>query len=183
MLATILVIAAALAVCVLLGSSLYALARTGVPVKHTPPEAIEAACRLAAFREGETVLELGTGNGRFGLHVLRRHPVAYVGWELSLPMVLVANLRLLLAGLARRGRVRWGDARTQDWSGADVVFFYLMPYNLAGVRDKLACEARPGARAISFAFPLPDWKADDTVTTGPRKDPVFLYRLDCHRPH
>ncbi len=178
MIPTTLVIAAALVATLLLGSSLHALARTGVPVKHTPAEAIEAACRLAAFREGEAVLELGTGNGRFALHLLRNHPVLYTGWELSLPMLLLVKLRLRWAGLAGRGRVRWGDARRQDWSGADVVFFYLMPYNLPEVGDKLVREAKPGARALSYAFPVPGWDAADVVRTGRNKDPVFLYRLD-----
>lgn len=178
MTSTVLVLAIGLAVFLLLASSLYALARTGVPVKHTPPEAIDAACRIAELREGEQVLDVGTGNGRFLVHVLRRHPVTAVGWELSLPMVLLAKLRLLCAGLSGRGRVHWGDARRQDWSGADVIYGYLMPPGLPELREKLLREAKPGARFLSYAFPVPGWTPSATAAAGPRKHPVFLYRMN-----
>ena len=67
----------------------------GVPVKDTPLAAVEAACRLAAFRQGDRLLEIGVGSGRFLAYAVRRFPVAAEGWELSLPMVLFARLRLL----------------------------------------------------------------------------------------
>ncbi len=175
---TILFLAGAGVFFLLLLSSLYALGRTGVPVRHSPPEAIAAACRLAAIRDGDQILDVGAGNGGFLLHVARNHAVTAVGWELSLPMLIAARSRMLLAGMARRVRVGWGDSRAQDWSGADVVYCYLMPRVLEGVREKLLREAKPGARVLSFAFPVPGWTPAEIAIAGSRKDPVYLYRMD-----
>lgn len=172
------VLSIGLLVTVLLSSSLYALATTRVPVRHSPPDVIDAACRLARLQAGERVLDIGAGDGRFLAGVLRRHPVTGVGWELSLPMVCAARLRLLASRLSGRGQIRWGDARRGNWGEFDLVYGYLMPYSMAGVRDKLVREARPGARFVSYAFPVPGWTPSERATAGPWKDPVFLYRLN-----
>ena len=113
---------------------------------------IARVLRLAALAPGCRFVELGCGDGR----VLTAAAVAGIdatGVELSLPLACAAWARIAL--IRSSARVRWGSLYSFDLSGTDVVYCFGIPYRL-GLRfaEKLRTELLPGARVLSYAFPI-----------------------------
>lgn len=143
----------------------------GAPFAPTPALAVAKALDLAAVGPADLLIDFGAGDGRLVIAAARRGARA-VGYELSPFLWLLARLRLLYARSS--GAVRLRDAFRTDLSGATVLFLFMMPRTLPAVARRLRAQARPGARVISYAFPVPGW-----VPVGVEKPPgcgtIYLY--------
>ncbi|MBU1740279.1 MAG: SAM-dependent methyltransferase, partial [Proteobacteria bacterium] len=74
--------------------------------------------------------------------------------------------------------VRRASFWTLDLGPADVVTCYLFPDVMARLAEKLAAELRPGARVVSFNFPLPGWRPERVLAPDSSRhgDPIYIYR-------
>jgi len=136
--------------------------------------------RVRAFLEavplgpGQLLIDLGCGDGRVLRAARRRYGVRAIGVEINpLPYLLARVLAWGRPGI----EVRRGSFWTEDLGPADVVTCYLFPDVMARLADKLAAELRPGARVVSFNFPLPGWRPERVLTPGPSRhgDPIYIY--------
>lgn len=169
MLAPALVLAVFAAMGLLL-ASLSALQRTGVPVRSSSDQAIDAALGLLALRPGERFCDLGCGTGKALRAARARCDVAALGFELD-PFAFAATwLRS-----NRRTRVRWRDFRKADLSSVDAAFAYLMPRCLEEVAPLLQHRMRPGARLATIHFQIPGWTPVERREVGRQREPVYLY--------
>ena len=141
-----------------------------------------ASSRIRTFldavpmKTGDLFVDIGCGDGRALRAARKRYQVRAVGYEVN-PLVYAAA-RLLCLG--RSGiRIRWGDFRTMNMSGADVVFCYLFPDALIDVARKLKAELKPNARVVSCNFPLPAWRPEQVLhpEQGLYRDPIYIYRI------
>jgi SAM-dependent methyltransferase len=139
----------------------------GAPYLPTLAPQVQAALELADLQPGETLLELGCGDGKVliaaaqaGLHV--------VGYELNPLLVLVAWLRTRRYG--KNVRIIWGDMWHSDWPEAQAIFVFLLPKFMAKLDTKIAHYPHKPVKLVSFAFAVPDKSPQQT------KKGVFLYR-------
>jgi len=95
----------------------------GAPYLPTLSPQVQAALALANLRPGQTLLELGCGDGKV-LLAAARQGIQVVGYELNPIMALVAWLR------TRRYhnlvKVVWGDFWRHPWPEADAIFVFLL---------------------------------------------------------
>jgi SAM-dependent methyltransferase len=138
----------------------------------------ERALALSELRSREVLYDLGCGDGRFLFFAASRISVCAKGIELVFPLVWLAKFRALrFAGPGTVG-VRWGDFFGVNVSDADVVFLFGMPKMLAGkVRMKLVRELRPGARIVSYYFPLDGLVPEDVSYDAAGQSPLYRYRI------
>jgi hypothetical protein len=68
------------------------------------------------------------------------------------------------AGVTGRIKIRRADLFETDLRRATVVTLYLLPQLNERLRPKLFRELRPGARVVSNAFDMGEWKADRVLT-------------------
>jgi len=130
--------------------------RTGAPWMGTPGRSVAAMVSLARPRPGEVWADLGSGDGRTLLAAARAGCRAH-GYELNGLLAAWSERRARQAGLAGLCTIHRQDFWTADLSDADIVSVYLIPHRMGDLREKLARELRPGARVVSFRFPVPDW--------------------------
>ena len=139
----------------------------GAPYLPTLSKQASAAFELLDLRPGETLLELGCGDGRMVVEAAKRG-VKVVGYELNPFLVLLCWLR------TRRYRqlvtIRMADFWRADWPQADAVFGFILPRLMRKLDAKITKEHRTPMRVASFAFEIPDKKAEKS------KAGVFLYR-------
>jgi len=80
--------------------------------------AYATALDVLAPRQGERVLEIGFGTGRFAELLLRRAPVSVCGVDPAATMVDVANRRGGIRAAPGRADLRVGDAAALPWRAA-----------------------------------------------------------------
>lgn len=152
---------------ILLASAGYASWR-GAPWVPTWQRDLERIARLAQLKEGDRFVELGCGTARV-VRYLAKHTKAHTyGVELSALQWMYARLRSRNIILA--------DAFHHDLSSYNVVYMFLMPETYEKLRDKLTRELAPGARVITYVWPIPGWTPSyvDRVEESPD---LFVYKL------
>ncbi|HTK05411.1 MAG TPA: 50S ribosomal protein L11 methyltransferase [Candidatus Eisenbacteria bacterium] len=144
----------------------------GPPFVATKREQAEIMAGFAALRPGETVVDLGSGDGRL-LIAAARSGCAAVGYEINPFLVLWTRFKARRNGVSRLVRVHCANFWKADLSAADVV----MVFGFAGIMERLgrkfADELKPGARIVAHRYPLPGWR------TAAEADRVYLYRKEA----
>lgn len=156
----------------LIASAAYAAMR-GAPWVPTWKQDIERARTLLDLKLGETVYELGCGDGRVTIALTKGTGAHGVGIELSLGHWISCNVRKILSG-ATHVRFIWGDVFHQDLSGADAVYLFLMPETYEKIRPKLEQDLKPGTRVVSYVWPIPGWEPE-TIDVAEGRSNVYLY--------
>ncbi len=121
----------------------------GAPYLPTMRPQVATAFELLNLTEGQTLLELGCGDGRVLLEAASRGYRA-VGIELNLVLVLVALWR------TRRCRDRvqivWGNYWAKTWPPSDGVFTFLIDSFMPKLDERMQ---RYGGKLASIAFRVP----------------------------
>lgn len=158
---------------VLLASVAYA-AIQGAPWVPTWKRDMKRVGELLRLQPGEKFVELGCGNARVCRHIKRRQPEAeVVGVELSFLQYGIGWLQNRLAGSGVKMKLE--NAFKHDLSGYDAFYVFLMPETYQKIRPKFETELKPGARVVSYVWPIPGWEPTrvDEQTGAPK---LFLYQ-------
>lgn len=143
----------------------------GAPYLPTLRPQIAAALKLADLQPGQTLLELGCGDGVVVLAAARQG-FTVVGYELNPLLVLVARLRCWR--YRKTVKIIWGDFWRAQWPSADAIFVFLLPKYMKKLDTKVMQYKQESVDAalhvVSFAFEIPG-KAVDQKAGG-----VFLYK-------
>ena len=139
----------------------------GAPYLPTLSPQIKAALKLANLKPGETILELGCGDGRVLIAAAER------GWQ-----AVGYELNPLLAGLAwlrtrryrKQVKVQWGSFWRASWPEAEAIFVFLLPKYMSKLDTKITQEAHKPVKLVSFAFAIPGRRP-----TSQQKN-VYLYQ-------
>lgn len=138
----------------------------GAPYLPTLKAQVAAALELADLKPGDTVIELGCGDGRV-LLAAARAGINSIGYELNPLMFLVSWLRTL--PYRQQVKVIWGDFWRQDWPAVDAIYVFLLPRLMPRLDKKITSEKFGSTKVVSFAFKFPKRKA------VAEKKGVFLY--------
>jgi SAM-dependent methyltransferase len=135
----------------------------GAPYLPTLDAQAKAALDLLDLKPGQTLLELGSGDGKV-LVTAARAGLNVVGIELNPILVVVSWLRT--RRYRKQVRIIWGDFWLKDWPECDAVFAFLLNQFMPKLDKRMRVVRKP---LVSFAFQIPDRKADS------EKAGVFLY--------
>jgi len=145
----------------------------GAPWVPTPRAKIYKMLEMADVKRGDTVYDLGSGDGRVLFIAARSFNAHAVGIELDLLRYLWTRLWITVLKLRDRVSVIWGDFFVQDIGDADVIVLFLRQSTNELLMLKLLTELRPGSRVVSHLFTFPGWE------TGAQdeKDRLYLYHV------
>jgi SAM-dependent methyltransferase len=169
---------------VLLGLAVVALVSTylstlwGAPWAPTPLDRVDRLLRLAEVQPGETVVDLGAGDGRIVIRAARRFGARAIGVEIDPLRWAIANMVIRLGGLAGQAQVVQGDMFAYDLREADVVTLYLLDGTNQRLRRHLAEGLRPGARIVSHRYRLDGW----TPVAVDEEHQLFVYQVGKWHP-
>jgi len=134
---------------------------------------IDRLLQLAQPKPGEKLYELGCGDGRVVVAAAKRYGVKGIGVELSLLQAGVAFLRAKLS--KTNTQIKLANLFHVHLRDADIVYLFLMPEAYQRIRAKFEAELKPGARVISYVWPIPEWEPT-IVDHKEGKCDLFLYR-------
>ena len=138
----------------------------GAPYLPTLKPQVQAALELVDLKPGQTLIELGCGDGKVLLAAARGGANA-VGYELNPLLALIAWART--RRYRQQIRVVWGDFWRADWPPAEVIFTFLLPRYMAKLGETCQKYPHKPVKLVSFAFKIPHKQPEA------ERDGVFLY--------
>ena len=137
--------------------------------------------KLAGVKAGDTVYDLGCGDGRIVIMAAEKFGAKGVGVELDDELFAQTNQRVKDLHLEDKVRIIHGDLMEVDLSPATVVTLYLLPSSNIKVRPNLEMYLKKGSRVVSHDFEIAGWKTSKTEQMETedfgRVHTLFLYRL------
>ena len=149
------------------------------PYVTSPQPIVEKMLEVARLKNGETLFDLGCGDGRILLSAARNFGARAHGVELSPTLVRRAQQMVDAQGLQDQVKVTQGDMMQIDVSSANVVSLYLLTEANEQLRPKLERELKAGARVVSLEFKIKGWKPSRVEKVEAHRHPytIYLYEL------
>jgi predicted RNA methylase len=123
----------------------------------TPQAIVERMLDMAHVKAGETVYDLGSGDGRVLITAVQKFGARAVGIEIDPDLCEKAKLKVKQLGLEDKISVIHGSVLRTDLRPADVVTMYFLTLSNEKLRPSLE-KLRAGTRVVSFQFPIRGWK-------------------------
>ena len=150
------------------------------PYFPTPEKIVDAMLKLGELKAGETVFDLGSGDGRIVIDAARKYKAKAIGVELDDSLFKQSMDRIKNLGLTATARIIHGDLLKQDYSSADLLTVYLLPVATDLVTPILEKQLKKGARIVAHDFQFAAWKTERTVDIDDdgegRAHELYLYR-------
>ena len=146
------------------------------PYVASPDRVVDRMLEMATIKPGETLIDLGCGDGRILIAAVERYKAKAIGVEISPELVAQATTRIKREGLTEQARVVQGDLLEADLTGADIVTIYLESSLNRQLRPRLEKFLKPGARVVSHDYAIPGWKPTK-VDKSDGRHLVYLYEM------
>jgi hypothetical protein len=153
------------------------------PYVPTPQAVVDRMLAVAQVSSGDTVIDLGSGDGRIMITAAQRHGARGFGVEIDPRLVQRSNEAARRLGVSDRVKFLRQDLFNTDFHEANVLTLYLLPDVNIALRPKILAELKPGTRVVSHDYDMREWRPDaqETVsapdkTVGVRKESmVYLW--------
>ena len=138
---------------------------------------ISRVIESAQIKPGETVFDLGCGDGRWLIAIAKKTKAdRIVGFEISLLMYAWSRIKILFNNYPQI-EIKYKNLFKTDLSQADVILCFLMPRAMKKLENKFKTEMKPGSRLVSYAFSLPGYKPEKVNRISEKSLPVYVYRF------
>ncbi len=150
------------------------------PSVGAPERAVDKMLDMANLQPGETLYDLGCGDGRILVAAAKRYRIKAVGIEISRTEAEKAAENVRKYKLQSQVTIVHGNFMHTDLSSANVVTLYLATAANDTLRPNLEHYLRPSTRVVSYDYPIPGWKPMDTSQSeGHHGDThvIYLYQV------
>jgi precorrin-6B methylase 2 len=145
----------------------------GLPPVPTNRDRIQHALKLANLQPGETLYDLGAGDGRVLFIAARDFQAQAVGIEIGPIQCILVWLRILASGLGNQIKIRWGNFYEANLKDADIVFVYATSKEITKLAPHLAAQMKRGSRLVSISADFVDWEP----ALVDEHDLIFIYEM------
>lgn len=127
----------------------------GAPFLPTLKSRVPEALDLINLRKGQTLLELGSGDGRVLIAAAERG-ISSIGYELNPLLVMYSRLRTFKH--RKKIKIIWGNYWNKTWPAADGIFVFLLQPYMEKLDKKIVQQGNQNVKLVSFAFTVPNRK-------------------------
>jgi uncharacterized protein (TIGR03000 family) len=158
-------------------------AKLDAPYVPTPAEMVDKMLEVAGVKDGDTVYDLGSGDGRIVIAAVQKFKAKRgVGIEKFSERVRLAKENATKAGVADKVEIREGDVlKLKDLPDASVVTLQLLPDVNEKLRPVLRKTLKPGSRVVSYDFDMgEEWKPEKEVPVKDkdgREHVIYLWTI------
>lgn len=127
----------------------------GAPYLPTLKPQVTDALDLLKLKKGQTMLELGCGDGRVAKAAARRG-IIVVGYELNPILVIIAKLHTWR--YRRLVQIKWRNYWRITWPETDAVFVFLLDKYMKKLDKKIIqqkANQKGSIKLLSFSFQVP----------------------------
>ena len=141
----------------------------GAPFLPTLKKNVKPAIELMDLKPGQTILELGSGDGRV-LIAAAEAGLNAVGYELN-PLLVIYSL-IKTRKYKNNIKIIWGNYWNKKWPKADGIFVFLLNPYMEKLNTRIIQTYANNIKLVSFAFKIPNRVIDK------EKDGLFLYKYN-----
>jgi|SRR3989344_5481497 len=123
----------------------------GAPFLPILKDKVSPALDLIDLKPGQTLLELGSGDGRILVEAAKRGLNA-VGYELNPLLVIYSWIRTMK--YRKQVRIIWGNYWMKEWPKADGIFVFLLQPYMEKLDKKIIQYNHKPVKLVSFAFTI-----------------------------
>lgn len=132
----------------------------GAPYVPTLASQQKAALKLLQLKKGDTLLELGCGDGRV-LLAAAKQGIHSVGYELNPILFVVA--KVVTWRYRKHVKVAFGDYWRVEWPEVEGIYVFLLDKYMEKLHKKITQTYRgKNVKVVSFAFKIPHQKPTKT---------------------
>jgi hypothetical protein len=124
----------------------------GPPYLPTLRVQTNTALDLLDLKSGQTLLELGSGDGRV-IRAAAARGLQVVGIELNPLLVIIS--RIVTWRYRKQVRILWGSYWQVTWPEADGIFTFMIRRQMIKLDDRIQTWHHKPMRLASFAFVIP----------------------------
>ncbi len=125
---------------------------TGAPYVPCPREKIKKMIEMTSADSGQTLYDLGSGDGRIVIEAVKNYDLKAVGIEINPILVFLSNRKIKKMGLQKKARVYWKNIFKVDLSKADIIISYLLQPTNNLLEKKLLKECKKETKVLTLAF-------------------------------
>lgn len=134
------------------------------PYYPSNKKAIEAMLKLAKLDGDESIVDLGSGDGRLVFETAKRKLCRKAtGIEHNPFFVLFCRIRALFSKNRAKISFKYGSFYSHDLSQYDVIFCYLLPETMRKLEPKFKKELKAGTIVVSNTFHIDGFKEIGTI--------------------
>lgn len=138
----------------------------GAPFLPTHKPQIQVAFELLNLKKSQTLIELGSGDGRV-LREAAKRGIKVIGYELN--PLLVAYSYVATWRYRKNVTIVWGNFWHKKLPASDAIFVFLLKPYMAKLDAKIEREANKPQKLVSYAFTIKG------KTPAKTKDGMCLY--------
>jgi 16S rRNA A1518/A1519 N6-dimethyltransferase RsmA/KsgA/DIM1 with predicted DNA glycosylase/AP lyase activity len=140
----------------------------GAPFLPTLSKSVDEAIELLDLKPGQTLLELGSGDGRL-LRAAAKKGIYSVGYELN-PLLVVYS-KLVNIKYRKFISVKWSNYWNSQWPEADAMYVFLLNPYMSKLHKKVVQYSNGRAfTVVSFVFQIPE--------KNPKKEINSMFRYE-----
>jgi ubiquinone/menaquinone biosynthesis C-methylase UbiE len=149
------------------------------PYLPSPQLVVERMLQAAQLKPGETLYDLGSGDGRIVITAAQMFKANAIGVEISDALCKSTLKKIAALHLDSQVKIVHANALKVDLSPADVVTLYLLTSSNARLKPNLEKYLKPSARVVSLNFGMPGWKATrtETVHADRQTHTIYVYEM------
>jgi hypothetical protein len=133
-----------------------------------PKEALNNLIKITDFNESDTLIDLGSGDGRILIKASKAGAGKCIGIELNPLLVIYSKLKVLFLGL-KNIQIKRADIWKTDLSKANIITLYFVPIKMSRLIEKINKEMPSGSKIISYKYKLDDLEFEKEI------DGLYLY--------
>jgi len=140
------------------------------------PTAVNQMLKLAQVGPQDTLIDLGSGDGRILIAAARRGAKA-IGYEINPFLVWKSRRRIRQSKVDKLAKVYWKSFWKADFSQATIISVYLFPHLMNRLQRLLEKKVNHPLRLVANDYPFPQLKADK------RHHKIYLYHFTDSNSH
>jgi len=149
------------------------------PNLPTPQLIVQKMLEAGHVKAGETVYDLGSGDGRILIAAAQQFGARGVGIEILPELCEKSRRHIKELGLEDKITIVEGSALRADLRPADVVTMCLLTASNERLRPILEKSLKPGSRVVTNEFPVKGWRpfAVAHVREGSMEHIIYVYSM------
>ena len=152
-------------------SLLWPVVVRGAPWTPTPRETVRKMLELANVTQDDTVVDLGSGDGRIIIMAAKEFGAKAIGIEVDPFRIMWSHRNVQRSGVQEKVQVVKGNFFDLDLSEATVVTVFQRVGTNNRLKAKLTSELNPGTRVVSYLHLFEGWSPVEAVEDSK----IYLY--------